>query len=264
MSTISKILNFKYAPPLFLSLILILGHFSFGILESYQAILLTIGTSILTELLLSRLVLGEWKKNFASAYITGISVSILVRSTFLWPFLLAAVLSIMSKYVIRLGGRHIWNPSNLGISWLFFFAPSSVAGLSIQWGNNIIPMLVIWMLGIVIVLKAKRLHITLTYVASFLFFSWIRSLILGVPFLTEAAPLTGPMYQLFVFFMITDPATNVKGRKGQMIVAFLIALVEFFLRLNEMIYAPFYALFLVGPAALVVQYYWRRRMELAT
>jgi Na+-translocating ferredoxin:NAD+ oxidoreductase RnfD subunit len=55
-----------------------------------------------------------------------------------------------------------------------------------------------------------------------------------------------------VFFMITDPATTVKNKKGQIAVAFLIALVEFVLRLNEFIYAPFYALFLVGPMAMVI------------
>jgi Na+-translocating ferredoxin:NAD+ oxidoreductase RnfD subunit len=60
------------------------------------------------------------------------------------------------------------------------------------------------------------------------------------------------MYQLFVFFMITDPATTVKGRKGQMLVAFLIAFVEFVFRLNQMIYAPFYALFLVGPLSMII------------
>jgi Na+-transporting NADH:ubiquinone oxidoreductase subunit NqrB len=151
MSFFSKILQFKYAPPIFISLILVVGHFSFGILESFSAIGISIGTSIVTELILSRLVYGQWKKNVSSAYITGISISMLIRSTFLWPFALAAVLSIMSKYVLRYHGRHIWNPSNFGLSWLFFFAPFSVAGLSIQWGNNLIPMLVIWALGIVIV-----------------------------------------------------------------------------------------------------------------
>ena len=34
------------------------------------------------------------------------------------------------------------------------------------------------------------------------------------------------MYQLFVFFMITDPRTVVKGRRRQIVVAALIALVE--------------------------------------
>jgi Na+-transporting NADH:ubiquinone oxidoreductase subunit NqrB len=253
MSYFSKVLQFKYAPPVFISLILVVGHLSFGILESFSAIVISIGTSILTELLLSRLVYGQWKKNVSSAYISGISISMLIRSTFLWPFALAAVISIMSKYVLRYHGRHIWNPSNFGLSWLFFFAPFSVAGLSIQWGNNILPMLVIWALGIVIVLKAKRLHITLTYVFAFLLFAYVRSLITGATFFTEIAPLTGPMYQLFVFFMITDPATTVKNRKGQVLVAFLVAFVEFLLRLNEFIYAPFYALFLVGPVAMVVQ-----------
>lgn len=259
MSVISKILQFKYAPPVFISLILLVGHFSFGILESFSAILLSISCSILTELLLSKLMYGEMKKNVSSAYITGISIAMLIRSTFLWPFALAAVISIMSKYVLRYHGRHIWNPSNFGLSWLFFFAPFSVAGLSIQWGNNILPMLVIWMLGIVIVLKAKRLHITLTYVLGFLFFAYLRSLMSGASFFTEVAPLTGPMYQLFVFFMITDPGTTVKNKKGQMVVAFLVAFVEFLLRLNEFIYAPFYALFLVGPIAMVVQYHLQKK-----
>jgi Na+-translocating ferredoxin:NAD+ oxidoreductase RnfD subunit len=259
MSALSKILQFKYAPPVFISLILLVGHFSFGILESFSAIAISIGTSIVTELILSRLMYGEWKKNVSSAYITGISISMLIRSTFLWPFALAAVLSIMSKYVLRYKGRHIWNPSNFGLSWLFFFAPFSVAGLSIQWGNDLLPMLVIWALGIVIVLKAKRLHITLTYVLGFLFFAYLRSLITGAVFFTEVAPLTGPMYQLFVFFMITDPATTVKNRKGQILVAFLVAFVEFLLRLNEFIYAPFYALFLIGPIAMVVQAQLQKR-----
>ena len=100
-------------------------------------------------------------------------------------------------------------------------------------------MLVIWMLGVIIVWRAKRLHITLTYVISFLVFSLLRSLITGHSFFTEASPLTGPMYQLFVFFMITDPATTVKNRNGQILVAFLIALVEFMLRLESVYLCAF-------------------------
>jgi Na+-translocating ferredoxin:NAD+ oxidoreductase RnfD subunit len=60
------------------------------------------------------------------------------------------------------------------------------------------------------------------------------------------------MYQLFVFFMITDPATTVRNKKAQALVAFLIAFVEFILRLNQVIYAPFYALFIVGPIAMLI------------
>lgn len=242
-----EILN-RYSAPIFISLILLAGHLSFGILESYTNVILAIVASILTDLVLGRLFLGKWK-NLASAYISGISVSILIRSMFFWPYILTAMISITSKYVLRYKGKHIWNPSNFGISWMLFTAPFSVAGLSIQWGNNIWPMLVIWMLGTVIVYRAKRFHVTFTYVISFIFFAFIRSYLTGDAFFAEVAPLTGPMYQLFIFFMITDPPTGVRSKKGQILVAFLIALVEFVLRMNQFIYAPFYALFLVGPIA---------------
>ncbi len=250
-SRIIRGIPFRYVPPVFITIILLTGHFTFGILESYQAILLTVGCAIAAELVLSLLILGKWKP-IASAYISGISVSILIRSIWLWPFAVVAVISIMSKYLLRYKGRHLWNPSNFGISWFLFFAPSTVAGLSIQWGNQLLPMVVIWCLGLFIAVRARRLHITLTYVAGFILFSYLRSLIEGTGFFTEVAPLTGPMYQLFVFFMITDPATTVSSRKGRILVAFLVALLEFVLRLNHMIYAPFYSLFIVGPIAMYI------------
>ena len=56
--------------------------------------------------------------------------------------------------------------------------------------------------------------------------------------------------------MITDPKTTVRNRKGQCVVAFLVALVEMILRLLQVVYAPFYALFMVGPAALLFEM-WR-------
>jgi Na+-translocating ferredoxin:NAD+ oxidoreductase RnfD subunit len=80
--------------------------------------------------------------------------------------------------------------------------------------------------------------------------------------LTEPiSPITGPMYQLFVFFMITDPKTTVKSKKWQYVFAFLIGFVEFFFRLGEAVYAPFYALFVVGPIFLLIEMWWNDRKE---
>jgi len=241
----------RYMAPVFITLILLVGHLSFGILEGLENIFITILASVVIDLVVGKLYTGKWK-NPASAYISGISVSILVRSTFIWPYIITAAISILSKYVIRYKGRHIWNPSNLGISWMLFFAPMYVAGLSVQWGNNLVPMVVIWILGMFIVYKAKRFHITITYIASFTLFAFIRSQITHDPFLAELAPLTGPMYQLFIFFMITDPPTGVRSKKWQILVVFIVALVEFFLRLNQFVYAPFYALAIVGPVAKII------------
>jgi hypothetical protein len=73
------------------------------------------------------------------------------------------------------------------------------------------------------------------------------------------APITGPMYQLFIFFMITDPRTTVRRRWGQYVVVILVAVVEMALRLADAIYAPLYALFLVGPPALLFELWWDSR-----
>lgn len=259
LKTIVGVLS-KYMAPIFISLILLAGHLSFGILEGYETIMIAIGTSVIVDLGVGRLYTGKWK-NLSSAYISGISVSILIRSTFYWPYALTAAITILSKYVIRYKGRHLWNPSNFGISWMLFTAPLYVAGLSVQWGNNLVVMAVIWMLGMVIVYRAKKFHVTITYVISFLLFAFIRSLITQDPFLAEVAPLTGPMYQLFIFFMITDPPTNVRSKKGQMLVVFIVALVEFILRLNQFVYAPFYALTIVGPIAKFIDLKLAARSE---
>jgi enediyne biosynthesis protein E5 len=241
----------RYLPPLLITGILVSAHLSFGILEGYSRTGLAIAVAIAAELVMGRLTYGRWPHP-ASAYITGISVGILVRSPFLWAYALTSLVSIATKYVFRFRDRHLWNPSNFGVSALLLLAPASASVLSIQWGNVIWPMAVIWILGAVIVWRAGRLHISATYVASFLLLALVRSAFTGISWLATVAPITGPMYQLFIFFMVTDPKTTVRSTRGQILVVFLVAFVEMILRLNEVVYAPFYALFIVGPIAVLI------------
>jgi Na+-translocating ferredoxin:NAD+ oxidoreductase RnfD subunit len=242
----------RYLAPLFITTILLAGQLSFGVLESFSRTLLAIAAAILFELVLGRIAFGKFP-NLASAYITGISVGILVRSPEFWPYALTSALAITSKYVLRWKGRHIWNPSNFAICAMLLLAPEYVATLSIQWGNAIWPMLIVWAMGSVIVHRVRRFHISATYVVSFLLLAGLRSLVTGHPFLAEVAPITGPMYQLFIFFMVTDPKTTVRSYRGQIVVVALVAVVEMGLRLASVVNAPFFALTIVGPVALVVE-----------
>ena len=252
-------LHNRYLPPALITCILIGGQVSFGILESFGQTLTAILSSILTEWVLGRLTLGVWP-GLVSAYISGISVGILIRSPLFWPYVLCSILSIASKYVLRWRGRHLWNPSNFGLSAMLFLVPGAVAGLSFQWGNSLWTMGAIWILGSITLWRVQRFHICAVYVISFLIFALLRSIWTGQAYVTSMAPITGPMYQLFIFFMITDPKTTVSSRKGQCLVAFLVAGVEMVLRLNDAIYAPFYALFIVGPAANAIEI-WRNRNQ---
>ena len=256
-------LDNPYVVPVFITGILLVGHLTFGILEGYDKTLLAIAVAIAIELALGRVFYGKWVHP-ASAYITGISVGILVRSPAYWPYALCSAISITSKYVLRVNGRHLWNPSNFGISAMLFLAGQTVGSLSIQWGNYLWPMLVIWMLGALIIWRLHRFHITMTYVVSFVVYALIRSALTGNPWQAEIAPITGPMYQLFIFFMITDPKTTVRSKRGQCVVAFAVASLEMILRLYQNVYAPYYALFIVGPTALLIEMWLTSRAARAS
>lgn len=244
----------RYLPPILITLILLAGNASFGLLESFSRTALAIAVAMLLEIGLALMTYRKFP-NLASAYITGISVGILIRSPVFWPYALCSALSITSKYALRWRGRHLWNPSNFGISAMLLLVPEYVAALSIQWGNSVWPMLIVWVLGAAIVYRVRRFHITATYVACFVFLSFIRTFFTGHSFLAEVAPITGPMYQLFIFFMITDPKTTVKPRWAQCLVVALIAVVEMILRLAQNVDAPFYALAIVGPIAMAIEIY---------
>ena len=252
----------RYLAPILVTIVLLAGQLTFGFLESWSRTMLAIGTAIGVELMLARLFTGTWP-HLASAYISGISIGMLVRSPAVWPYALCSAISITSKYVLRVDGRHIWNPSNFGIVAMLVLASDTVASLSVQWGNTLLPMVVVWCFGSVIIHSLGRFHITATYVASFLLFAVVRAAMTGHPFLSEAAPITGPMYQLYIFFMITDPKTTVRSFRGQCVVAFLVAAAEAVFRLLQFVHAPYYALFLVGPAANLVESAMDRRTRLA-
>jgi len=131
--------------------------------------------------------------------------------------------------------------------------------LSHQFGNDLATNLLIWGFGLVIAARVGVLHITLTYVASFLALNAARAALTGQALLPEVAPITGPMYQLFIFFMITDPRTVVRGKRKQIAVAIVIAVMEMLIRFGADRSWPlptgfnaapaFYALAIVGPVA---------------
>jgi Na+-translocating ferredoxin:NAD+ oxidoreductase RnfD subunit len=235
-------------------------QYLFGILGSPFVLPVAIGSCMATEIVLSLAARGSFP-GLQSAYMSGISLSLLTRpqAGLLWPFVVGAVLTIASKYALTYKGRHLWCPTALAVGIMLLVAPESVAVLSHQWGNHLTTNLVIWAFGFYVAWRARVFHITLTYVAAFLVFTTVRSLIVGLPLIPELAPVTGPMYQLAVFFLITDPKTNVSTRRGRIIVAVIIALGEAVIRsMADMgvgalaplyIEPPLFSLIIIGPIA---------------
>ena len=250
----------RYLIAFLITLVLVVGQLRYHLLGGYDRLVIALGVCTATEALLSWFDRGK-VVNLLSAYISGISLTLLIKPQggALWPFVIGGFIAIASKYVLRYRENHLWNPTNFAIATLLLAAPDRVSVLSHQFGNDVTTNLVIWIFGLIIAARVGVLHITLTYVISFLLLNTARATLLGQPVVPEIAPITGPMYQLFVFFMITDPRTVVRGRQKQIVVAILIAITETLIRFAAdagwplpigVTAAPaFYALAIIGPLA---------------
>lgn len=250
----------RYLIAFLITLVLAAAQFRYQMVGGYDRLAAGLLACLAAEALLSWFVRGRIV-NLQSAYISGLSLTLLIKPQggALWPFVLGGFLAIASKYVLQYRNNHLWNPTNFAITTLLLAAPNRISVLSHQWGNDLLTNLVIWCFGIAVTARVRVLHITLAYVASFLLLNGLRSGLLGQPLVAEIAPITGPMYQLFVFFMITDPRTVVRARRWQVVVAVVIALVETLIRYaSDQAWAlptafkaapAFVALALVGPVA---------------
>ena len=256
----AKTLDPRYLIALLISLVLVAAQFRYGVVGGYDRLVLALLTCLATEALLSWFMRGTIV-NLSSAYISGLSLTLLIKPQggALWPFALGGFLAIASKYVVQYRRHHLWNPTNFAICALLLAAPNRVSVLSQQWGNDLTTNAIIWCFGLVIASRVRVIHVTLTYVACFLLFAGFRSAVVGQPLLPELAPITGPMYQLFVFFMITDPRTIVSQRRWQVVVAALVAAMETVIRVASdqqwplptafNAAPPLLALAMVGPVA---------------
>ena len=123
-----------------------------------------------------------------------------------------SLISITSKYVLRVERPAPLEPVELRrqrrcCSW----RPTRCRCLSVQWGNAVAPMVVIWLLGLGDRLARRPLpHQRPPTSRRSCSFSRRAQRRHRHPWLANVAPITGPMYQLFIFFMITDPKTTVR------------------------------------------------------
>lgn len=234
----------RYLILTFLVSFMVAGQLFLGFFQKWDAFSASVLTATLTELVLSRWVFKEWRFPL-SALISGIGIGLLLSSHLVWPYALAAFLAIVCKFVIRIGGSHVFNPNNIAIVTLLYFLPQYAVSTPKQWTNGFGIMLFILVLGMAAAYAARRLDTVLAFIAGYLLFASIRHWGFGEPFYYSFGPMLGASFQLFTFFMITDPKTTPPTRKIRIIAALLIAFVDSALRLNAITNSLFYASFWV-------------------
>jgi Na+-transporting NADH:ubiquinone oxidoreductase subunit NqrB len=159
-----------------------------------------------------------------SALISGLSLCLLLRTNFLWLAAAGAAAAVGSKFILRWQGKHLFNPTNFGLVLLLIVGGGQAWVSPGQWGSVAFFGFLMVCLGGLVVNRAKRADVALTFLGFFLSLVFARSLWLGEPLTIPLHRLQNGTILLFAFFMISDPRTTPDSRAGRVIFALLVAL----------------------------------------
>lgn len=182
-------------------------------------------------LILGSALFTQWAFQFAryekfdpkSALISALSLCLLLRTNIALVACLVAGAAIASKFVIRIGGKHLFNPTNFGlVAALALGLPAWVSPG--QWGHVALFGFLMASLGTVVVTRAARADITFGFLLAYVLIVFGRAAWLGQPWANPLHQLQSGGLLLFSFFMISDPRTTPDRRAGRVIFALLVAL----------------------------------------
>lgn len=222
-------------------------HFDLSIAQIVVAVL----TSALLEvaITLRRTGVVLWP---GSALLTGNSVAFILRvpgtehgdwwsTRGWWVFAAVSAVSLLSKYVIRHQGRHVFNPSNLGLVVAFLALGSTRADPQDLWWGDVsvglaLTLAVIVIGGVVIVSRLQMLALVLAFWSTLALAAglvaarghcmtarWHAGAVCGRSFWWVL--LTSPEILVFTFFMITDPKTAPRGRVARVVYGAAVGLI---------------------------------------
>ncbi|MCA9614552.1 MAG: VCBS repeat-containing protein, partial [Myxococcales bacterium] len=230
----------------------VLGFTFLGFNRSAGQMLAIVGSGALLDMALAW---GLRRKRLVplSAYISCCSLALLLNySHSSWVLFFPVLLTVGSKYALTFEGRHVFNPSMFGVSTSLLLSHELVtAAPAYQWAGGSVTMSLFMLMAALtlFVLKVGRNWL----VGSFLVFYTLQTAFRAW-FLRHHIPaemlivgtLASPPFFLFTFYMLTDPATSPKTRKGQVIFAFVITIVDLYLHVKESVFTFFYAALVMG------------------
>jgi Na+-transporting NADH:ubiquinone oxidoreductase subunit NqrB len=220
-----------------------LGWLDFGARPQNSAC--AIGGALMTQAICSRLC-GLPNIDLRSPLITGLSLSLLLRADAAWVHLLAGVIGIASKFVLRIDGKHIWNPAGFAIVVLLFTASDHVWISPGSWGSTVWFAALLAFFAILVLGAARRSDIALFFLGSHAALLLARAWWLGDPLAIPLHQLQSGSLLIFTFFMISDPRTSPDSRLGRFIFAASVALaahsMAFFMQMRPALYVALIAL----------------------
>ncbi len=243
---------------LFLATLLAVGALVRDFTLRWEQMALTFAAGLATQAIALRVV-GAKQGSLLSAVITCFGLSILLRADSLWVHPLAATIAIGSKFVLRVNGRHVFNPANLGVMTALLLLPGTWVSPG-QWGHDLAVAAWFAALGSLVTSKARRWDASWVFLATFLGLVATRVLLLGQNPAVLTHQLGNGALLLFAFFMLSDPMTIPNHRGARIGYAMLVAVVA--AAWQYALFRPnafLWALFLCTPLVPVIDRVWRAR-----
>lgn len=157
-----------------------------------------------------------------SALISGLSLCLLLRTNS-WALALVAVfVTIASKFAFRVRGKHVFNPTNIGLVATMALTGQVWASPG-QWGSTAQLAFLIACAGGLVVNRAARGDVSFAFLLCWSGMLMGRAAWLGDPWSIPLHQLSSGALLLFSFFMISDPKTTPDSRAGRILFALLVA-----------------------------------------
>ena len=164
-----------------------------------------------------------------SVLISAMSLCLLLKVNYWYISILAAFITVMSKYIFRFNNKHIFNPSAIGIVATLYFTHEAWLSPG-QWGSNTVILFGAITLGTIVVTKVQKLDISLAFLFTFIgLLYWRQVYVLGWPMDYFMHSISTGSLLLFTFFMISDPKTSPNHPVARILWAMAIAGVAFYL-----------------------------------
>jgi enediyne biosynthesis protein E5 len=216
---------------------------------------LTLAAALGVQRLLDRLA-RKPAPSLLSATITAFSLTLLLRADNLWAPPAAAALAIGSKFILRVRGKHLFNPANFGVGAALLVLPGTWISPG-QWGSDVALAGWMVMLGATVASRARRADISCMFLTFYLFALAARVAWLGQRWAVWTHQLSSGALLLFAFFMISDPMTTPGHVKGRAAHAALVAAIAYawgfgLFRTNAILWA----LFVAAPMVAVWDWLW--------
>ena len=173
--------------------------------------------------------INEFDRWGFSVLISAMSLCLLLKTNDWYVSLVAAFLTVGSKYILRFNKKHIFNPSAFGIVATLLLTKDAWLSPA-QWGSNAVIFFFVVTLGTIVVTRVQKLDVSLAFLLTFVgLLYWRQVYVLGWPMDHFIHSVSTGSLLLFTFFMISDPRTSPNHPFARIIWAILIAAVSFYI-----------------------------------